>query len=254
MNFDLSRPIDISIPITENYATNAFGLPPASFTPFRSGSFVGSVEEGGPVRCDVVTLAPHGNGTHTECIGHIAGKKYSLVECLTQQLSIARLVTVELGSKQSVTRAALEHSWLSKGEPALVIRTIPNGIDKRSMIWSGNNPPYISPDAMRLIVERGVQHLLVDMPSVDPEEDNGELVAHHIFWNWPESPRTNATISELIYVPSEVQDGRYIVSFNAAAFDGDAAPSRPVLYPEMVVRDETMLYGNSFNWDKSRNQ
>ena len=228
--FDLTRPIDISIPITETQPVNAFHLPRAAFAPFRMGDFVGSIEEGGPVRCDVVTLAPHGNGTHTECVGHIGGKGYSLLDALTQQLWTARLITVEIGADGAISLEALKGAWQEWGEDALVIRTLPNDPDKRSRTWSGNNPPFVSAEAMRLIVERNVQHVLIDLPSVDPEEDEGALIAHHIFWQFPDAPRTTATITEMIYVPDIVADGVYLLDLNAAAFDGDAAPSRPMLY------------------------
>ena len=228
--FDLERPIDISIPVTEHDPVNAFHLPKAAFAPFRAGDFVGSIEEGGPVRCDVVTLAPHGNGTHTECVGHIGGRGYSLLGSLTQQLWSARLITVEIGADGAISLEVLKGAWQEWGEDALVIRTLPNDPDKCSRIWSGNNPPFVSAEAMRLIVERNVQHVLIDLPSVDPEEDAGALLAHHIFWQFPEAPRTTATITELIYVPDTVADGVYLVDLNAAAFDGDAAPSRPMLY------------------------
>lgn len=234
VTFDLSRPTDLSLPITQHDPANAFFLPDATFVPFRAGDFVGSIEEGGPVRCDVVTLAPHGNGTHTECVGHILGVGYSLLVSLTQQIVTSRLVTVPIRDGK-VLRADLEQVWIESGEEALIIRTTPNTADKRSRRWSGNNPPYLEPSAMELIVERGVQHVLVDLPSVDPEEDGGALIAHHIFWNVPAAPRTDATITELIYVPDHVADGRYALSFNAAAFDGDAAPSRPMIYPEIAT-------------------
>lgn len=232
--FDLQHPIDISIPVTETLPVNAFSLPLAVFTPFRVGTFVGSVEEGGSLRCDVITFAPHGNGTHTECVGHIAGKQYTLLQCLQNTLHVARLVTVDVTSAGNcLTKRVLSDSWPEEHaeyHTALIIRTRPNHPEKRSMKWSGSNPPFIEPDAMQLIVERGVQHLLVDLPSVDPEKDDGMLKAHHIFWQWPESPRMHSTITELIYIPDEVEDGLYLLNINASAVDADAAPSRPMLY------------------------
>lgn len=235
VTFNLAAPIDISIPITTHQPANAFFLPDATFEPFRAGSFVGSIEEGGPVRCDVVTLAPHGNGTHTECVGHLAGRGYSLVESLQQQLFTARLITVAISDHGTIERSSLEKAWVRWGEQALIIRTQPNSPAKRSARWSGSNPPYVHPDAMHMIVERGVDHLLIDLPSVDPEEDDGALTAHRIYWNYPASPRTSATITELIYVDAAVGDGCYLVDLNAAPFDGDAAPSRPMIYPVMSV-------------------
>lgn len=235
ITFDLAAPIDLSIPITVDQPVQAFFLPKATFEPFRAGTFVGSVEEGGPVRCDIVTLAPHGNGTHTECVGHIAGRGYSLVRALQQQIFPARLVTVEISPRGCVERSMLEQSWDTWGEQALILRTLPNPVSKRTAMWSGGNPPYVHPDAMHLIVERGVEHLLVDLPSVDPEEDAGALTAHRIYWNYPAAPRTSATITELIYVDATIADGRYLVDVNAAPFDGDAAPSRPMIYPEVLA-------------------
>jgi hypothetical protein len=71
---------------------------------------------------------------------------------------------------------------------------------------------------------------LVDIPSVDKEIDGGALAFHHAFWNVPEQPITNRTITELIYVPNEVEDGHYILELQLSNFDNDAAPSRPLLY------------------------
>ena len=47
-------------------------------------------------------------------------------------------------------------------------------------------PPFFSFEAMELVAELGVKHLLVDMPSVDRTFDEGRLSAHHIFWNVPQ--------------------------------------------------------------------
>ncbi len=231
--FDLEHGHDIWLPITPDEATNAFSLPAASFEPFRIGSFVGSIEEGGPVRCDVVTLAPHGNGTHTECVGHIAGRSYTVDVCMRELVDVATLVSVPLALVDRdyvVTREHLAAAWTaSSGSTTLVIRTLPNDSSKRTRRWSAHNPPYIHIEAMNLIVERGIRHLMVDLPSVDREEDQGALVAHHRFWQWPEDPRADCTITELIFVPDDVPDGLYAVMFNVAPFHGDAAPSRPVL-------------------------
>lgn len=44
---------------------------------------------------------------------------------------------------------------------------------------------YFSQDAMCYINALEVKHLLVDLPSVDRENDGGRLAAHRIFWNLP---------------------------------------------------------------------
>lgn len=231
---DVSKAIDISLSITPNEQPNAFFLPKATFEPYRNGSFVASIEEGGPVRCDIITFAPHGNGTHTECIGHVAGTRYRIPQCMTDLVSVAQLVTVELTDVDGdhiVTREQLERAWSDSGCPTLVIRTLPNDPSKKLRQWSGTNPPYMHSDAMQLVVDRGVRHFMIDVPSVDREESAGELPSHWMFWQWPAEPRENCTITEYIYVPEHVADGMYGIMFNIAGFDGDAAPSRPHLLP-----------------------
>ncbi len=225
---------DLSIAISDSEFPNAFHLPDARFEPFRVGTFVGSIEEGGPVRCDVVTLAPHGNGTHTECIGHVAGKRYVLKDCLRDLFVHARLITVPLREAPSGDRLVMApdlRSALTEHVPAVVIRTTPNDMSKRTRLWSGSNPAYMELEAMQYLHELGVQHVLIDLPSVDREEDSGALAAHKMFWQWPHAPRPERTITEMIFVADEIPDGDYLLMFNAPAFDGDAAPSRPCIFP-----------------------
>jgi hypothetical protein len=78
--------------------------------------------------------------------------------------------------------------------------------------------------------------LLIDLPSVDREEDEGKLLAHKAFWNVKDVNNLNTdaclncTITEMIYVNNEVQDGSYILNLQIASFENDASPSKPVLY------------------------
>ena len=41
--------------------------------------------------------------------------------------------------------------------------------------------------------------------------------------------RIKNTITELIYVPNDVEDGEYLLNIQIAPFESDCAPSRPVL-------------------------
>jgi arylformamidase len=117
-----------------------------------------------------------------------------------------------------------------KKTEALIIRTLPNVEFKLHENYSGTNPAYLNTDCIAFLEECGVEHLLIDLPSVDRESDGGALAFHHQFWQVPESPQFNKTITELIFVPNEVEDGNYILNLQTAPFDNDASPSRPVLY------------------------
>ncbi|MBL7726697.1 MAG: cyclase family protein [Dinghuibacter sp.] len=234
---DLSQPIVISLPLVHGENNpNCFYAPTPVFEPVRAGNFVGATAEGGPVNFFNVSVNPHGNGTHTECVGHIARETYTINQCLQQSHFPALLVSVPVTEQDGdslVTREALEQSCaLFMPVPeALVIRTLPNGSNKQTMQYSGTNPPYITAEAMGWIASQGVQHLLVDIPSVDREQDNGVLAAHHIFWNYPANPRLQATITEMVFIPNEIPDGLYLVNIQVPGWELDAAPSRIALFP-----------------------
>ena len=72
--------------------------------------------------------------------------------------------------------------------------------------------------------------LLLDLPSVDREEDGGVLAAHHAFWDFPNTIDRERTISELLHVPAEVRDGDHLLELQVVHFMNDASPSRPLLY------------------------
>lgn len=234
---DLSKPIDISIPIGD---VKCFYAPDIDMQPFESGDFVGAVKKGAPVNFFNVHFNPHGNGTHTECLGHITAEQESVNENLKQYHFPCFLVTVPLVKTENedmlISLDELQNSLPVKIPAGIVIRTSPNTPAKQTADYSGTNPPYLEAEAMKFLVEHGVQHLLIDTPSVDREEDDGILASHHIFWGLSEdgSPydtsRKNCTITELIYVPNEVKDGHYLLNLQIAPFNLDASPSKPVLF------------------------
>lgn len=233
---DLASPIDISIPLHSGAGqVNCFWAPPMETAPVVAGSFVGSTAAGGPVNFLNVKLNPHGNGTHTECVGHIAKAHFTINQCLTRFHFMAKLATVFPTRLPDGDRVVLKKQLedvLTPGEAeAFVLRTMPNDVLKLATNYSGSNPPYLDPAAVEYLVACGVEHLLLDLPSVDREEDGGALAAHKAFWQYPgEAVRTNCTITELIYVPTVVKDGFYLLNLQIASFEIDASPSKPVLY------------------------
>ena len=129
-----------------------------------------------------------------------------------------------------ITKKQLEIALENTKPEAIVIRTLSNGLNKLTMQYSNTNPPYILQDAIVFLNEKGIEHLLIDMPSIDRENDEGKLVAHHAFWQYPSNTQFQKTITEFIYVPNEVDDGTYILNLQIASFENDASPSKPILY------------------------
>ena len=234
---DTLEPIDISIPLSDRDDNpKAWYVEKPTFEPVRTENYTGSVAEGGSVNFRNIFFNPHGHGTHTECLGHITKDVHSINETLKTFFFEAELITVEPINRKNedgdddlvVLPIQLEN--ISPDTDALVIRTSPNTIGKKSMNYSATNPPYFDVDCVKVLLEKGIKHLLIDLPSVDRENDNGELAFHHAFWEVPNSPNFVRTISEMIFVENTVKDGHYILNLQVAPFDNDASPSRPVLY------------------------
>ena len=237
---DLGHGHDLSLPLVpgEGRTPNCFWAPWVEAEPVRVGDFVGRVAEGGPVNFFNVRFNPHGNGTHTECYGHLDPAQQNVNDCLTETWHLAQLVTLYPRAAENgdrvVYRDQLEALWPTPEGPvptAFVLRTLPNDDLKRTARYSGGNPPYLHHEAAEFLVEKGVEHLLLDLPSLDREEDGGELLAHRAFWRYPHDIRRHCTVTELIFVAPPIQDGFYLLHLQVAPFALDASPSRPMLYP-----------------------
>jgi arylformamidase len=232
--------IDCSIPLEASSANpRAWYVEAPVIEPVRTAEWTGSVAEGGSVNFRNIFFNPHGHGTHTECLGHITKEVHSVNGVIKKQFVKTLLISIEPqqrahadGDTDSVITAEQLASALEQQEfDALMIRTLPNAVEKRSTNYSATNPTYFDVDLVPLLDEAGVKHLLVDVPSVDREKDGGELVFHHAFWGVPDNQRFDRTITELIYVSDDVEDGVYLLNLETAPFVNDATPSRPVIYP-----------------------
>ena len=237
---DLSKPLDISIPLTNTGANPiAWYLEKPIMEPVVFGDWIGKISEGSSTNFNNISFNPHGHGTHTECLGHITKEFYSINTCLKQFFFFAKLISVQPELQHDdlvISKIQIENALNGSSPEALVIRTVPNNSDKLSKKYSNTNPPYLSEDAAIFIRENGIQHLLIDMPSVDKEEDAGELLAHKAFWNVKNvnelnsDARLDCTITEMIFVSNQILDGSYILNLQIASFENDASPSKPILY------------------------
>ena len=232
---DLSKPIDISIPmLASEHSVRAWYVDPLKIEPVRMGDWVGAINKGASVNFNNIYFNPHGHGTHTECYGHISKELVSVNQSLKKFAFTAEVVSIDPIIQENgdavVMLEQLQEKLNSDLPEAIIIRTSPNGIEKLIKNYSNTNPTYLDHKAAEWLREKGVEQLMIDTPSVDREEDGGALLAHRAFWNYPENPRTKACITELIYVPNTVKDGFYLLHLSFAAFENDAAPSKPILY------------------------
>lgn len=255
-SIDLENPFDISIPMIFNGdQPNTYDVPIATARAYADGNFIGDTRKGGSCNFEEYKLIPHCNGTHTECVGHIAYERISIHSVLRDSFIPATLISVQpvkasdthelcrpekKGEDLLLTKRAIKQALQSLSSSffaGLIIRTLPNDESKKSKKYGMLPPPYFTIDAVQFIIEMNVQHLLVDVPSVDRTLDEGKMTVHHIFWNVPEeshevSPHNHSlkTITEMIYVPGQASDGAYLLNLQIASFVADAAPSRPIVY------------------------
>ncbi|MFM1885494.1 MAG: hypothetical protein RL026_651 [Pseudomonadota bacterium] len=240
-----------------------FGAPRARSAPLVVGDFSGEVAQGASCNCRQITLVPHCNGTHTEGVGHLvagptlplhrvvpAGPMPALLLSVTPVQVPAAARRTACGDDTDppprpgdrlVTSALLRAAWprtLAVAPLALILRTLPNDEARRRRDHSGGNPPYLSRQAVQWLVERGIEHLVLDLPSLDRSDDAGRLTGHRLFFGLPPgatqatlATRPAATITEFAFIPPEVADGPCALQLQLPAFTGDAVPSRPLLLP-----------------------
>lgn len=239
----LARTLDFAAP-----HPRAFGAPAATSTPFVVGGFNGEVARGASCNCRSISLVPHCNGTHTESAAHLTieplqlGDVVPLAPLPALLLSVAPVnadKTTETADPpprpgdRLVTAASIEAAWRAAPSSPfaaprlLVLRT--GGIEDRE------EPAFLTLEAMRLLVARGIEHLVVDLPSVDRGDDQGRLGAHRVFFGLPpgsthlaEARRPHATITEFALIPRSCGDGHCAVQLQLAPWTGDAVPSRPI--------------------------
>ena len=231
---NLNEPMDISIPLhASKENVNAWYIGEPKIEPVKDGDWVGSIKQGAAVNFNNIQFNPHAHGTHTECIGHITEEFHSINQNLKQFFFLAEVISVapeKYFKDTMISKRQIEMLLKNKTPEALVIRTMPNLKEKKNKHYSETNWTYLLEDAMVFIREKGVKHLLIDLPSVDREHDGGKLTSHKAFWDFDGKQRLDCTITEFIYVPNKVKDGSYVLNLQIAPFENDATPSKPVLY------------------------
>lgn len=245
---DLSQGVSLARPLSFcEDGSNLWNAPAPSAAPVEIDNFVGDTTQGGSCNVDQLSIIPHCHGTHTETVGHIVDDDVFVSNLKLDSLMPALVVTVE-----PILASKTEETYSTKFEPSdrvIAAAQLKDQLQQHEGFESNvfivrtsqetedSAPPYFTHEAMNLIVEHNVEHLLVDFPSIDRLEDGGALNNHRILWNVdPGSKqlkptcRKSCTITELIQVPTEVTDGPCLLSLQLPAFESDAAPSRPVVY------------------------
>jgi kynurenine formamidase len=247
VDFGAAVPLALTLDFSAPHPRH-FGAPAATSEAFCIGSFEGEVARGASCNCRRLVLIPHCNGTHTETASHLTLEQRPLHEFLPAAPLPALLLTVRavdalssgedsLPAPQAgdrlITRASLLDAWAAHPGARPVALLLRTGTD-----WRDESPPFLSRQLAGELAERGIEHLVTDLPSVDRLADEGRLTAHRIFFGLPagstklaDAVRATCTITELAGFAPHLRDGPCAVQIQVPAWSGDAVPSRPLYLP-----------------------
>lgn len=265
LRIDLASPVSLAAPLRfDGRDPRHFDAPAPRRRPLALPGFSGEVRRGASCNCSTLELTPHCNGTHTECVGHLVDEPLDACEIAPRGPLPALLLSIPpvpaAGSGEDsdpapqpgdrlLTRAALRAAW-----PATLLvtpqATWPEALPfaPRALVLRSSAPlavasttalaaPYLSRQLAAELVARGIEHLVVELPSIDRGQDQGRLCAHRIFFGLPpgstrlaEARRGGCTITELAAIPAELSDGPCALQLTLPRIAGDAVPSQPLLY------------------------
>lgn len=227
-------------------AINLYGIAPAHEEPLQYDNNPARVKLGGSCNASFISFVPHCHGTHTECIGHILPEIHNVADLDIPPFIAATLIHVSLERaskmKDCYNIYAAADDWIITAD-AIERALTPLGSDylQALVIATDNNSwlpdaPYFSHQAMERLLKLGVQHLLVDIPSIDKLHDGGLMDNHRCFWGIsdpcnPITERKYASVTELIQLPANIPSGHYFISIQLPDLTGDALPSKPLLFP-----------------------
>ena len=183
---------------------NFYETDEATSKPLQLGDFTASTRVGGSCNVSCLALIPHCNGTHTETVSHIVDEDIWLADVAMQPLMLASLISVTtttvessdttdsylpelVATDQIISLAAIDSALkaadVDRIKPrALILRTLPNSAAKKSITYAPQTgAPFLSIEAMQAIIDADIEHLLVDIPSIDKMQDEGLLTNHHTY-------------------------------------------------------------------------
>lgn len=262
-------PIDLGAPVSlaravrfDGGGPRHFGAPAARTRPYAAPGFSGAVRSGASCNCATIELTPHCNGTHTESVAHLVAEPLDVCDLVPLGLMPALVVSVKSvdasttdedsdpppqRGDQLLTRAALLAGWptaLPFAPRALVLRSESPDTDGEAQgdreapdAPEASTERYLSRQLVRELVARGIEHLVVDLASIDRGHDGGRLCGHRLFFGLPpgsirlaEATRRDCTVTEYARIPATLADGPCALQLTLPRLAGDAVPSRPLAF------------------------
>lgn len=251
-DFVLGNPISVSRPIKlipQTKSSNAFYLPPVSYKTFELNSaFIGDVTKGGSCNVNILNFSPHGI-THVESSAHILEQNQNAktIEKIAPNKLIGIVYLIDLTSQlfpntKLILKDIIETKLKSIDLPVsmIALKTFSSELSPFHD-FSGKDFLALSPSAAELLHdfrnnnENLLSCLILDLPSTDPEQDGGRLIAHRKFFGIPlEGYKSDdiegRLIIELAYF-NKVKEGYYYCVIAPPKFQTDAMATDVLFFP-----------------------
>lgn len=236
---DASRAVRLAPP----EASNAFSLPPLSAEAHEvPGWFVGDVRRGGSCNVEVLRCTAHGL-THLETAAHLldpAGAPPTVADLPPERLS-GLMLLADLSDLGGLSGTLVPPDRVSEALARCDLPVAMLGLKTRASAlppatdFTGTDFLALSPEAAAAVREAGIRTLVVDLPSLDPERDGGQLLAHREYFGLQRAgcqgkdPETRAVV-ELAWFGG-LPAGYYYAVITPARFAVPAVPTGLFLYP-----------------------
>lgn len=236
---------DLSIPLAfDGSGPLAFGAAAPALHPLAAPGFSGRVASGASCNASVLTVTPHGNGTHTESIAHLLENGPAVPALLLAGWLPAWLASVDApgGAIEAAALAEPLKQAHAAGCAAFVLRTRPNDAGKLGRRYAAGNPPaWLAAETAQALAVAGIEHLVVDLPSLDRLDDPA-LGAHRAFFGLRadgsrDNRRRRCTVTEFAYVADEIGDGLQLLDIQVPRWQLEAVPSRPLMVAAELVEE-----------------
>lgn len=218
----------------DNFMSQAFYLPNFQVAPVQLDGFIGDTDRGGSCNVNQISFTPH-NLTHIETAAHII-KSGPTVKDIPIQTMHGICQVIDLSDAEFpdnyIHPDHIKSQLLDHSIQILAIKT-PASIIPADHDFSGTDPLSLHPTTGKYLSEHhpDIKLLIVDLPSVDQEDDGGKLLAHRYFLEIEgNSTSKRKAIIELAYFSEIKSSGRYYAIITPARVDLDAMITDVVLF------------------------
>ncbi|MCP4727166.1 MAG: hypothetical protein GY863_19165 [bacterium] len=250
LSFQLNNPVSADRKVLfrpETKAVNSFFISPPSRETYEvPGQFTGDVDGGGVCNVEIISSAAH-NTTHIETSSHVLSYGSNPitvdeipVENLSGLLYLIDLTEIQAESGKAIKWIDIERKLLEITLPVTMLGIKTQGsVLPEDYDFSGQDFLHLAPEAAKAIhdfriMNNTIECLMLDLPSIDRENDQGKLLAHRNYFGIPETGHSGTdtekrTIVELAYFAG-LDEGYYYAVITPPRFQTNAMTTGLLLW------------------------